>query len=80
MEAFDDESRVANSGSNAFISLALRADLSVSALGWPAFVRLCGPAVQAEQLAFVEDWYWATDEVPHLSWTPIKGSLTRWRR
>ena len=33
-------------------------------------VRLCGPAVQAAQLAFVEDWYWATDEVPHLSWKP----------
>jgi cardiolipin synthase len=32
-------------------------------------VRVCGPAVQAAQLAFVEDWYWATDEVLHLSWT-----------
>jgi cardiolipin synthase len=33
-------------------------------------VRVRGPAVQAAQLAFVEDWYWATDEVPPLSWTP----------
>jgi len=29
-----------------------------------------GPAVQAAQLAFVEDWHWATDEVPRLRWTP----------
>jgi cardiolipin synthase len=33
-------------------------------------VRMRGPAVQAAQLAFVEDWYWATDEVPELSWKP----------
>ena len=33
-------------------------------------VRLFGPTVQAAQLAFIEDWYWATDEVPHLSWKP----------
>jgi cardiolipin synthase len=33
-------------------------------------VRVRGPAVQAAQLAFVEDWYWATDEVPQLSWVP----------
>jgi len=33
-------------------------------------VRVRGPSVLAAQLAFVEDWYWATDEVPHLSWTP----------
>lgn len=33
-------------------------------------VRLRGPAVQAAQLTFVEDWHWATDEVPHLAWTP----------
>ena len=38
MEAFDDESRVTNSESNAFISLALRADLSVSVVGWQALV------------------------------------------
>ena len=39
MEAFDDESRVKNSESNAFISLALRADLSISVVGWQALVR-----------------------------------------
>jgi len=33
-------------------------------------LRVRGPAVQAAQLAFVEDWYWATDEVPPLCWTP----------
>jgi len=32
--------------------------------------RLRGPAVQAAQLAFVEDWFWATDDVPPLRWTP----------
>jgi cardiolipin synthase len=34
-------------------------------------VRLRGPAVQAAQLAFAEDWHWATDEVPPLCWTPL---------
>jgi len=33
MEAFDDESRVTNSGSNAFVSLAVRTYLSVSPVG-----------------------------------------------
>jgi cardiolipin synthase len=33
-------------------------------------LRLRGPAVQAAQLAFVEDWRGATDEVPVLCWTP----------
>jgi cardiolipin synthase len=33
-------------------------------------LRVRGPAVQAAQLAFVEDWYWATDQVPPLCWTP----------
>jgi cardiolipin synthase len=37
-------------------------------------VRMRGPAVQAAQLAFVEDWYWATDEVPHLSWTSTSAN------
>lgn len=34
------------------------------------FVRLVGPQVQGVQLAFLEDWYWATDEVPAWEWTP----------
>lgn len=29
-----------------------------------------GPAVQAVQLTFVEDWYWATHRIPDLEWTP----------
>jgi cardiolipin synthase len=34
-------------------------------------LRVRGPAVQATQLAFIEDWHWATDEVPSLNWTPV---------
>jgi cardiolipin synthase len=34
-------------------------------------LRVRGPAVQAAQLAFVEDWHYATDKVPALRWTPI---------
>ena len=33
-------------------------------------VRIEGPAALAAQLSFVEDWNWATDEIPDLSWTP----------
>ena len=33
-------------------------------------VRVRGPAVQAVQLAFVEDWHFATNEVPELNWKP----------
>jgi len=34
-------------------------------------IRVEGPAVIGAQLAFVEDWRWATDELPGgLSWTP----------
>jgi cardiolipin synthase len=29
---------------------------------------LKGPAVEAVQLVFLEDWFWACDEVPKLSW------------
>jgi len=32
--------------------------------------RVRGPAVQAAQLAFVEDWHYSTGEVPPLCWTP----------
>jgi len=34
------------------------------------FVRLTGPVVQGVQLSFLEDWHWATDEVPDWDWTP----------
>jgi cardiolipin synthase len=33
-------------------------------------VKIEGPAVQALQLAFLEDWHWATREVPDVEWTP----------
>lgn len=29
-----------------------------------------GPAVLSLQLSFMEDWYWATDAIPELDWTP----------
>lgn len=31
---------------------------------------IVGPAVMGLQLAFVEDWYWAANNLPHLNWTP----------
>ncbi len=37
-------------------------------------VRLTGPSVQAVQLAFVEDWFWAARDVPDLAWVPQRGS------
>ncbi len=33
-------------------------------------VAVRGPSVQAIQLSFLEDWYWATGRVPTLDWTP----------
>ncbi len=33
-------------------------------------VALRGPVVQSVQLAFVEDWYWACEELPALEWQP----------
>ena len=35
------------------------------------FVRVTGPAAQALQLSFLEDWHWATDEIPDWSWVPV---------
>lgn len=37
-------------------------------------VRLEGPVVQCIQLAFLEDWYFATGGTPPLNWTPRKSS------
>ena len=31
-------------------------------------VKVEGPVVQAIQFCFLEDWYWATSDVPQLSW------------
>ena len=33
-------------------------------------VRMRGPVALAAQLSFIEDWYWATGQVPDLNWTP----------
>ncbi|MCC7475919.1 MAG: cardiolipin synthase [Pirellulales bacterium] len=33
-------------------------------------VEVRGPVVSAIQFAFLEDWYWATGDVPDLEWTP----------
>lgn len=34
-------------------------------------MRVSGPVVQCTQVAFVEDWHWATDETPqNLNWDP----------
>jgi len=38
-------------------------------------VRVRGPAVQAAQLAFIEDWNYATDQVPPVNWTPTPADL-----
>jgi cardiolipin synthase len=32
-------------------------------------LRLAGPAVDIVQLVFLEDWYWATRQIPELSWS-----------
>lgn len=33
-------------------------------------LQIVGPAVQAVQLSFLEDWFWAAREVPDLNWKP----------
>ncbi len=33
-------------------------------------IKIEGPAVMCVQLTFIEDWFWATDLVPKLDWTP----------
>ena len=33
-----------------------------------------GPSVLAIQLAFVEDWYWATKKFPAVEWQPVESS------
>jgi cardiolipin synthase len=39
--------------------------------GWrDTHVMLKGPSVQAIQLSFIEDWYWATNTVPDFKWIP----------
>jgi len=36
-------------------------------------LRVEGPAALALQLAFVEDWFWATEEIPALPWEPAEA-------
>jgi len=36
-------------------------------------VRVAGPAVMGVQLGFLEDWHWATKQVPRLNWKPKAG-------
>jgi cardiolipin synthase len=36
--------------------------------------QLEGPSVHAVQLSFLEDWYWATHEVPELNWIPVAAA------
>ena len=33
-------------------------------------IQIRGPAVAGIQLAFIEDWYWATNAIPKLMWEP----------
>ncbi len=33
-------------------------------------LKISGPAVLGLQISFLEDWYWATDEIPELNWIP----------
>jgi len=42
-------------------------------------LRLAGPVVQCAQAAFVDDWHWATSEIPHLEWRPraAPGGVSR---
>ncbi|MEZ6195787.1 MAG: cardiolipin synthase [Planctomycetota bacterium] len=37
-------------------------------------LRLAGPAALAVQLAFLEDWYWASGRLPELDWEPKERS------
>lgn len=37
-------------------------------------LRVEGPAAQALQWVFVEDWYWATRQVPGVEWRPIMAA------
>ncbi len=37
-------------------------------------VEVKGPVVQAIQFTFLEDWFWATGDVPELDWTPYPAA------
>lgn len=43
--------------------------------GWrDTHLQIDGPATLAAQLSFIEDWYWATNDLLSLSWTPYVSS------
>jgi cardiolipin synthase len=33
-------------------------------------LKMTGPSVQCTQLVFLEDWYWASHQIPELDWAP----------
>jgi len=33
-------------------------------------MKIQGPAAQIAQVSFVQDWFWATEEIPELDWRP----------
>jgi cardiolipin synthase len=37
-------------------------------------LRIDGPAALALQSVFMEDWHWATEEIPDLPWEPVRRS------
>lgn len=37
-------------------------------------VSIKGPIVKAIQLCFLEDWYWASNEIPNLPWEEVSSS------
>ncbi len=39
-------------------------------------IALSGPAVQCLQLVFLEDWFWACEQIPTLNWVPLPPSTT----
>ena len=38
-------------------------------------IEITGPAVAGIQMAFVEDWYWVTGQVPELQWRPASQAV-----
>lgn len=38
-------------------------------------IRLEGPAVQIVQSIFLSDWYWATRQIPSLTWQPRRSTV-----
>jgi len=39
-----------------------------------AMIRVTGPAVQAIQVSFFEDWLWSSDRELSLEWTPVRAT------